>query len=293
MPDPDLIKTALAYADAHGAPDTPFLTEIDGLSVARCRQPTEIEAMVYQPLACLVLQGAKESYLGDTPVRFRTGQSLIVSLDMPSASRVVEASPAEPYVALALILDIGLLRELDLELTGQARTGDRPASAIAVGSAERDLVDAMGRLFALTDHPLDRQILEAGLRREIHFRLLRAGHAGLLRQLCRPDGHASRISRALLHIKRTYAEPLRVGDLAALAGMSPSTFHQHFKALTATTPLQYQKDLRLLEARRRLGAGQGTVSEAAFAVGYESPSQFSREYTRKFGTSPAKHLAAA
>ena len=290
MPDHGLIEKTVSYADARNAPDVPFETGIDGLSVARCRQATALEAMVYEPLVCLVLQGAKESYLGETPVRFRAGQSLIVSLDMPSASRVIEASAAKPYMALALRLDLSVLRELDLELA-DAGQDMASAPALAVGDADAALIQAMARLFDLVDNPLDRRILESSLKREVHFRLLLAGHAGLLRRLCRQDGHASRISRALLRIKQTFDEPLRVGELAALAGMSPSTFHQHFKALTATTPLQYQKDLRLLEAKRRLEGGESSVSQAAFAVGYESPSQFSREYARKFGASPVKHLA--
>ena len=237
------------------------------------------------PLVCLVLQGRKELYLGNAPVSFGRGQSLIVSIDVPSVSRVVEASPQTPYVALALQLDMGEVRSLTEE-AGEAEIADERARAIASGEADAALVAAMGRLFDLVDRPLEQRVLLPLLRREIHFRLLLARHGGMLRRLSRRDSHASRIARAVSRIRKDYTQPLKVAELADAAGMSPSSFHEHFKALTATTPLQYQKDLRLLEARRRLIEGGQSVSGVAFEVGYESPTQFSREYSRKFGTSP-------
>jgi AraC-like DNA-binding protein len=285
MPDQELIERICRYADAHDAPEAPFETGIDGLTLVRSRAPTALERMVYMPLACLVLQGRKETYLGDTPVSFGRGQSLIVSIDVPSVSRVVEASPRTPYVALALELDMGEVRSL-AEEAGEAEIADERARAIASGEADAALVAAMGRLFDLVDRPLEQRVMLPLLRREIHFRLLLARHGGMLRSLSRRDSHASRIARALSRIRKDYTRPLRVAELADAAGMSPSSFHEHFKTLTATTPLQYQKDLRLLEARRRLIGGGQSVSGVAFDVGYESPTQFSREYSRKFGTAP-------
>ena len=285
MPDQELIERICHFADAHDGPEVPFETGIDGFTLVRSRAPTALEGMIYMPLACLVLQGRKESYLGNAPVSFGRGQSLIVSIDVPSISRVVEASPQTPYVALALQLDMGEIRSLTEE-AGEAEIADERARAIASGEADAALVAAMGRLFDLVDRPLERRVLLPLLRREIHFRLLLARHGGMLRRLSRRDSHASRIARALSRIRKGYAQPLKVAELADAAGMSPSSFHEHFKALTATTPLQYQKDLRLLEARRRLIEGGQSVSGVAFEVGYESPTQFSREYSRKFGTSP-------
>ena len=253
---PDLITRVCRYADAHDAPEVPFETGIDGFTLVRCRAPTALEAMVYSPLLCLVLQGRKESYLGDAGVSFGRGESLIVSLGVPTVSRVTEASRDAPYVALALLLDMSLILDLYDE-AGEAV--DQQARAIASGAADGPLVEAMGRLFDLVERPLEQRVLLPLLRREIHFRLLLARHGGMLRRLAHRDSHASRIARALSRIRRDFAEPLKVAELADAAGMSSSSFHEHFKALTATTPLQYQKDLRLLEARRRL-LGCGLIS---------------------------------
>lgn len=292
MPDQQLIDRICRHADANDAPEAPFETGIDGFTLVRSRAPTALMGMVYTPLVCLVLQGRKESYLGETLVGFGRGQSLIVGIDMPSVSRVVEASPGRPYVALALRLDIGEIRSLTEEV-GEAEIDDERARAIASGAADMPLVQAMGRLFDLVERPLEQRVLLPLLRREIHFRLLLARHGGMLRRLSRRDSHASRIARALSRLRQDYAQPLKVAELAEAAGMSASSFHEHFKALTATTPLQYQKDLRLLEARRRLTSGAQSVSAAAFEVGYESPTQFSREYLRKFGTSPREERMTA
>ena len=145
--------------------------------------------------------------------------------------------------------------------------------------------------FDLIDRPLEAKVMAPLVLREIHFRLLMAQHGGMLRQLLQRGSHASRLTKVLERIKNDYTAPLAVTELASIAGMSPSSFHEHFKALTATTPLQYQKNLRLIEARRLLLDCGHNVSSAAFEVGYESPTQFTREYTRKFGASPSSHKA--
>ncbi len=285
MPDEDLAARVCRFADARGAPETPFETGIAGFTLVRCRTPTKLEGGVYSPLLCLVLQGRKESYLGDTAVSFGGGDSLIVSFDLPTMSRVTEASADAPFVALALELDLAVIRNLCDE-AGAAAIEDGQARAIVSGEADDALAEAVRRLFDLVERPLERRVLLPLLRREIHFRLLLARHGGMLRHLSRRDSHASRIACAIARIRKEFTGPLAVAELAAVAGMSPSSFHEHFKALTATTPLQYQKDLRLLEARRRLIGGAETVSSVAFSVGYESPTQFSREYSRKFGAPP-------
>lgn len=285
----DLAARVLAYADGRNAAETPFATEIDGLGVSRARAPTPLAAIVYQPIFCLVLQGEKQALLGERTVSFGRGQSVIVSLDLPTSSRIVKASRAEPYVALALRLDAGLLRELaaEMEPVGQEARGGAKAEAIAAGEVDAAILDAFARLFGLVGKPADtRRVLAPLILREIHFWLLRAGHGAMLRELARADSHAAGIARAVAVIKRDYALPLRVADLARVAGMSPSGFHDHFKAVTGTTPLQFQKRLRLMEARRLLLGDDVGVSAAAFEVGYESPTQFSREYARQFGQSP-------
>lgn len=286
----DLTKRVLALADRIGADAVPAETGLPGLTIVRSARPTALEGVLYQPLFCLVLQGSKETFLGEARVGFAAGESLVVSLDLPSRSRIVEASPARPYLALAIALDLDLLRDL-VNTLGDA-VPEAAAQALATGPVDAALVDAMARLVDLVDRPVEQRVLLPLVLREIHFRLLLARHGAMLRRLARRDSHASRIGRALDRLRRDFAAPLRVSELAEAAAMSVSSFHEHFRAITATTPLQYQKDLRLLEARRRLTAGDLSVSGAAFAVGYESPTQFSREYARKFGTSPSTDRAA-
>ncbi|MDF1749364.1 MAG: AraC family transcriptional regulator [Alphaproteobacteria bacterium] len=288
----DLIDSINRYADAQNAPDTPFETDIEGLSVVRCRHPTALQGMIYKPLLCLVLQGAKESYLGKNSVRFAEGDSLIVSLDLPSVSRVILADPARPYVAIALELDVALIRGLAAEISDMEMMEDNQR-VIAVGTADTMLIETMSRLFSLVDNPMEQRILLSQTKREVHFRLLQARHGEMLRNLGQMDSHASRIARTISRIRADLTVPVSVNELSEIAGMSVSSFHEHFKAVTATTPLRYQKDLRLLEARQRLTSSNRPVTEIAYEVGYESPTQFSREYVRKFGLSPKRDRVAA
>lgn len=292
MPISDLIARVCRYADTHAAPETPIATGIDGFTLVRCNRPTPIEPNLYYPLLCVVLQGRKESTLGRRRVTFGAGESLIVSLDLPSGSRIIEASREAPYVALALAIDLRIIRSLNEEVDGSEFAQDQ-VRAIASGKADDVLVDAMGRLFDLVDKPLEQTVLLPLVRREIHFRILLAGHGEMLRHLSRRDSHASRITRAIAHIRKQFPTPVSVAELAQAAGMSASSFHEHFKAMTDTTPLQYQKDLRLLEARQQLIGSGKSVSSVAYDVGYESPTQFSREYARKFGRPPSADRPAA
>ncbi len=286
MTTDDLLRRVRAWLDGRGAGDMPCATGLAGLTVLQSHKPTLIEAGLYQPLLCLILQGSKETCFGTRCLRFSAGESLIVSHHLPVRSRVAEASDEVPYVALVLELDLGLVRSLYDEV-GDADLEARHVRGFDVGETSVALIDALGRLFDLVDRPpLEATVMAPIVLREIHFRLLLASHGGMLRQLLQRGSHANRITRAIAHIKQNYATPLTVNSMARIAGMSPSSFHDHFKALTATTPLQYQKELRLLEARRLLMDAGHTVATAAFKVGYESPTQFSREYARKFGNPP-------
>lgn len=260
-------------------------TEITGLFVHRQTRPNPFEATLYHPVICLNLQGRKEVAIGDRSIAFGVGQSLIVSHDLPVAARVIEASTKNPYLAIIVALDIAILRSLCDEIEETA-IGARQAEALATSATETALVEAMERYFALTSDPVEAKVMAPLILKEIHFRLLMANHGGMLRQLMRRDSHASRISRAIDRIRTDYRAPLAVAALSDEAGMSPSSFHEHFKQITGTTPLQYQKDMRLMEARRLISLGGFSVSTAAFEVGYESPTQFSREYSRKFGGPP-------
>ena len=294
MQTPDLIAHVCAYADRQAncaqANLEFYATGLDGLSILRSRKPTMLEATLYNPLLCLILQGRKETHVGARQVSFTAGESLIVSHQLPVISRVTEATEMKPYVALVLEIGMDIVRSLYDEIS-EIEVEEEQARAFNVGKTDEALIDAVGRLVDLIDRPFEAKVMLPLILREIHFRLLLARHGGMLRQLLRRGSHADRIAKAIARIKQGYTTSLTVAELASVAGLSPSSFHEHFKALTATTPLQYQKELRLLEARRLLMNGTYSVSSVAFEVGYESPTQFSREYSRKFGNSPSKDLA--
>lgn len=288
----DLAQEVLAYADARSFGEAPTMSDVPGLNVSRQRCPTALAPALYEPILCLVLQGAKQALQGQRVIDFPKGHSVIVGIDLPTRARVVEASTEKPYVALALKLDIALIRELSLKLGADGRDEEEGA-AISAAEADEAIIDAMGRLFALVEKPAARPVLHPLVMREIHYWLLCARHGSLLRALAQADSHASKIAEAIVIIRSRFQRPLLVADLANSVGMSVSAFHFHFKAITGTTPLQYQKGLRLIEARRLMLAERHSVSTAAFSVGYESPTQFSREYARMFGLPPARHTRAS
>ncbi len=291
MTTKELIAPVCAWLDSQGAGDEPRATGRAGLTILRSHKPTSIDAMLYQPLLCLILQGSKETWFGSRCVSFSAGESLIVSHDIPVRSRVTKASDRAPYVALVLELDQAMVRSLYDEV-GEADLEESHVRGFDVGATDAGVVDALGRLFDLLRRPpIEAKVMVPLILREIHFRLLLAPHGGMLRQLLRRGSHAHRITRSIAFIKQNFATPLAVKEMADISGMSPSSFHEHFKMLTAKTPLQYQKELRLLEARRLLMDSGTTVADAAFTVGYESPTQFSREYSRMFGNAPRSDKA--
>ncbi|MEZ4442354.1 MAG: AraC family transcriptional regulator [Polyangiaceae bacterium] len=261
--------------------------------VLQSSQPTPLAATLYEPVACLILQGAKEVLLGDAVYHLGRGDILVVSHDIPVNSRITTARPGEPYLAIVLSLDVGLLRSLYDEAgraAGDVDVERRGTPALASTAADPRLVDAIARYLALVEDEVAAKVLASAIRREIHFRLLMAPSGGMLRNLLRHDSHASMVAMAISRIREGYRETIAVPELAREVGMSASSLHKHFRAITSTTPLQFQKDLRLLEARRLLMAGQHAVSDVAYEVGYESPNQFSREYSRKYGVPPSVDL---
>lgn len=288
MANHNLISRLCSYVDIRGVGAESYDIGVGGLSIFRTRKTTTLDACLYSPMLCLILQGSKEVHMGTQRVAFSGGQSVIVSHDTPIVSRITEASMDVPYVALSIAIDIGLVRSLVNEIDQEAIEQEQ-ARAFEIGRSDQELIDAMERLFELADRPAEAKVLAPLISKEIHFRLLVARHGSMLRQLLQKKSNASRISKALAHIKESFNKPLSVADLADVAGMSPSSLHEYFKEFTSTTPLQFQKDLRLLEARRLLMDSDHTVSSAAFEVGYQSPTQFSREYSRKFGISPSAH----
>lgn len=288
----DLATQIDRYIDNYGKSGEIVATDLPHLTLLRHKRPTTFESVLYNPVVCLILQGRKETAIGDRAVSFGPGESLIVSHDLPVVSRVTEATSRMPYLSLILTLDLAIVRSL-YDQVGEAELEEGRASPLDVNDADAALVDALARYFTLAGQAVEARVMGPLILKEIHFRLLMAPNGGMLRRLLRRDSHASRIAIAIAQIRRDYRTALTVSDLAKTAGMSPSSFHEHFKSITATTPLQYQKELRLIEARRLLSEGGHSVAAVAFEVGYESPTQFSREYARKFGTSPRDAVGVA
>jgi AraC-like DNA-binding protein len=261
-----------------------FLTPRRGLHLLRQNVPNEFEATIYDPMLCLILQGRKEMLFGERAYRLGAGECALVSHDLPILSRVREA----PYLVVLLNVEVDVLRSL-YEDIGELATQGEPG-ALEVHRADAQLLDAVGRYLALAESEMDARALGPLLLKELHYRLLMSPLGHMLRSLLRQDSYASAIARAITLLRRDFRGPIVVEELARAVGMSVSAFHRHFKRITSTSPLQYQKGLRLLEARRLLAAGTATVTTAAFDVGYESPTQFSREYARKFGRPPSKDV---
>lgn len=275
-----------AHADAAGLAQTP----VPGLTTIRSTRPTDLVHAISRPLVCLVLQGTKQVTMGAQTLAFGAGDSLLITADVPTISQITRASDETPYYSLVLDLDPMMIADLSLQMKA-APVPDGQAVRIAPTDAE--VADAALRLMRLLDHPGSMPILREQLVREMHYWLLAGRHGNAIRRLGWPDGHARRVARAVAVLREEFTTPLPVERLAAVAGMSPSSFHEHFRAVTSLSPLQFQKQLRLIEARRQMMAHGSTASSAAFAVGYESVSQFTREYRRMFGRPPAQDTEAA
>ncbi len=265
---------------------------LPGLFLLREAAPTEFEAMIYDPIVCLILQGEKETTVGDHVFTISQGHCVVVSHDLPVCARITHASEKKPYLALVIRLDLAVLRSLYDEV-GDGEHDDDDACSMEVAPVDEATADVIVRYLDLLDDPVSARVLLPLVQKELHFRLYMSASGGMLRSLLRRDSQASNIGRAIQKLRQSFRETIAMADIARSVGMSTSSFHKHFKAVTMTTPLQYQKDLRLTEARRLLRTDASSVIEAAYAVGYESPSQFSREYTRKFGVPPKSELVAA
>lgn len=300
MPDPSTAdalhspRAALAGRILNRTRDGELLQvpEIPGLMIMRMDQPAVNNCSVYEPCVAVIVQGSKRVMLGDQSLSYGEDRYLIASMDLPVKTALMEARPERPYLALALRLDWREIASLMLELpAGSSRKVESDGHAMTTGLLTAPLLQAFERLLALLDQPDDIRTLAPLIRREIHYRLL-TGEAGWrLRQIATVDTHSHQVARAIANLNDRFAEPLRVESLAREVGMSLTTFHHHFKSLTAMSPLQYQKQLRLTEARRLMLSERLDASTAAFRVGYESPSQFSREYRRLFGAPPSRDMA--
>ncbi|OCC25731.1 AraC family transcriptional regulator [Croceicoccus estronivorus] len=245
---------------------------------------TKPRPAVYEPSLCLVLQGAKQVMIGNRILRYDPASYFIAAVELPAAGCIIEATPARPYVAVSMKLDRTALSTLMLDM---ADISEGQTTGFAVSAVTPDLLDAFSRFVSLLDAPDDTPVLAPMHEREVLYRLLKGPQGGALRQIARTGSRLSQVRQAIAWIRSHFDEALRVEQLAELAGMSPASFHRHFKAATAMSPLQYQKMLRLQEARRLL-VTSADVARAGHMVGYESASQFSREYARMFGAPPSR-----
>ena len=285
--DDTLLDRACRYAESHADRNGVARTPIPGLLILRETSPTILHYAVSRPLVALVQQGRKRVIMGSSSFDFGAGESLLITADVPTVSQIIQANSGQPYLSVVIDLDPAVIEGLVVEMGSVPFAADTP---VRIDATDREVADAALRLLRLLDRPASRPVLQAQLIRELHFWLLSGRHGGAIRSLGVADSHAQRIARAVAVIRDRFAGPLRVERLAEAAGMSASSFHEHFRAITSLTPLQFQKQLRLIEARRMMltdGAGIGT---AAHDVGYESVPQFTREYRRMFGLPPARDM---
>lgn len=272
-----------ALVEGHGregATETP----VPGLTLYVETDPSVVAYVVHRPVLALIVGGGKRTVLGGRVFNIGPGDYVAVSVDLPATGQVTRA----PYSAVTLDLDLNTLAGLISEPTAPAWGA---AAGVEMNRAGPDLLDAMLRLVRLLDRQEDIAVLAPMIRREVFWRILQSPCGPMVRQIALADSRLSQVARAVTWLRTNYAEPARIERLADLAGMSPASFHRHFKAATAMSPVQYQKQIRLQTARARLLAQPGDVAGVGFSVGYESPSQFSREYARLFGAPPARDIA--
>jgi AraC-like DNA-binding protein len=264
-------------------------TPIPRVEIRQGPAKTPSRPAVYPTMVCFVLQGAKRVAFGGRSLVYRGESYMLLSADLPVTAQVIEATPRAPYLAISLLLDPADIAGLVLDAMAAPSTTSR--AALGIGRLTADLQEPLLRLLRLLDTPRDIRVLAPLAERELLYRLLQGPHGSLLRQLTVAGSHLSQVRRAIAWIRADVARALRVETLAGQVGMSAASFHRHFKAVTGLSPLQYQKQIRLQEARRRLVAQPGDVTSVALGVGYESTSQFTREYGRLFGLPPAKDAA--
>ena len=266
-----------------------YKTDISQLKIQKCSTPASLRS-VWKPVLGIVVQGKKEVFLGKEIYCYSAGQYLVVSVDLPLSGFVLEATVDKPYLGFMLSLDPVQLCDMITEIRSNAPRAKDSLRGLFVSTADAPLLDCAIRLVKLLDTPQDIPMLAPIITREIYYRLLIGEQAEVVRQIATPGSNMQRIAEVITLIKTNFIQQMRVDDLARQASMSPSSFYHHFKAVTSMSPLQYQKQLRLLEARRLMLAENVDAASAAYQVGYESRSQFSREYSRLFGAPPIKDI---
>ncbi|WXH27010.1 HTH-type transcriptional activator RhaS [Myxococcus stipitatus] len=287
---PDLGALA-ALMKRHVPTDGIHATAIPQLVLIRASEPTTPLHALHAPALCIVAQGRKQVLLANELYVYGTAQCLVASVDLPVTGQIVEASSSRPYLCFRLDLEPGQLGDMMMEAALDVSPTKGLARGLALGPVGAPLLDAATRLVRLLDTPRDIPVLAPLFIREILYRLLADDHTAKLRRIAMADARLHSVTRAIHWLKEHYAAPMRIEQLARTVHMSPSALHAHFKSVTSMSPLQYQKQLRLQEARRLMLAHPMDAAMAGHSVGYESPSQFSREYSRMFGAPPSRDIA--
>lgn len=289
--DPSGQRELAALVTKYSNGDGIHASAVDGVQCIRLSRPHLQLPSVYQPSVCVIVQGTKQVLLEEEIYRYAPTQFLAVSVDLPLVGQVMEASEQAPYLCLAIDIDAKQISDLITQSGDVSWRRGETARGLFVGALDAPTQDAVLRLARLLDTPRDIPVLAPLALREFHYRLLTGPYGATIAQMSIAGSNMHKIGQIIRRIKTRLAEPIRVEDLASMANMSPSSFHQHFKAVTAMSPLQYQKRLRLTEARHILLAEHLDAASAAYRVGYQSVSQFSREYARMFGAPPMRDVA--
>lgn len=271
------------------APPGLTITRIPRVDICVGQGSTDKTPCLYRSMICFILQGSKRVAINDHLLSYDSEQYLISALDLPLIGQILDTDEGQPYVAVSLVLDPAILAQLAATIPAVSES-EQKGMGITINPMTSSLRDTLLRLLSLLDTPADIPVLGPMVERELLYRLLQGPQGRLLRQIAQPDGALGSIRRAVAWIRDNYSVRLRIEALCDASGMSRASLHRHFRSMTGLSPVQYQKQLRLQEARQLLLAGEHRASDVAYAVGYESASQFSREYLRQFGTPPARDV---
>ena len=285
------LPTLVDIIDRHTPTDGAHSCALPGVKLIRSSSPTMPMPVIYTPTFCLVAQGTKEANLGETAYRYDPEHYLIASVDLPIMGSVIEASASRPYLCLQLDFDMAELSELAIRYPASPEAGSSAPIGIMLNRTTPKLLDAVIRLAELLDMPNDTDALAPLANREILYRLLTGPGGNIIRHMAQSDSRLNQIARAIIWIRTHFREPCPIEQAAEIAGMSRSTFHLHFKTITTLSPIEFRTQLRMQEARRLMVRDAMDAANAGFHVGYESPSQFSRDYARIFGMPPARHAS--
>ncbi|MDO6747569.1 AraC family transcriptional regulator [Gilvimarinus sp. 1_MG-2023] len=283
------LETLVDLIDRHTQRDGSHISPVPGLKLLRASSPSMSMPVIYEPTLCLIVQGVKQVCLGTKTFQYDTGNYLIASVELPVVGTVIEASSTEPYLCLQLDLDKRVLSDLAVRYPDHSIKAFASPTGLALNRTTAALHNAAVRLAALLDTPEDIDALAPLIIQEILYRLLTEPGSSLIRKMAQADSRLNQIARTIRWMRDHFHEPCRIEHAAKIAGMSRSTFHLHFKAITTMSPIEFRTHLRMHEARRLMVSDGLDAASAGFRVGYESPSQFSRDYVRLFGLPPTKH----